>query len=83
MIRRISTPDVFQTSLSIYQFKSALSRKSAPLPSHRSSVPGYEHVLIAQNCTRHDFENLTKSARSSSELNVSYKKAKACMFAWR
>jgi hypothetical protein len=26
-----STPDVLQTSLSIYQFKSALSRKSAPL----------------------------------------------------
>jgi hypothetical protein len=25
-----STPDVLQTSLSIYQFKSALSRKSAP-----------------------------------------------------
>jgi hypothetical protein len=31
MIRRSSTPDVLQTSLSIYQFKSALSRKSAPL----------------------------------------------------
>ena len=29
MIRRSSTPDVLQTSLSIYQFKSALSRKSA------------------------------------------------------
>jgi hypothetical protein len=29
-IRRSSTPDVLQTSLSIYQFKSALSRKSAP-----------------------------------------------------
>ena len=27
--RRSSTPDVLQTSLSIYQFKSALSRKSA------------------------------------------------------
>ena len=32
MIRRSSTPDVSQTSLSIYQFKSALSRKSAPSP---------------------------------------------------
>ena len=31
MIRRSSTPDVLKTSLSIYQFKSALSRKSAPL----------------------------------------------------
>jgi hypothetical protein len=31
MIRRSSTPDVLQTCLSIYQFKSALSRKSAPL----------------------------------------------------
>jgi hypothetical protein len=31
MIRRSSTPDVSQTSLSIYQFKSDLSRKSAPL----------------------------------------------------
>ena len=31
MIRRSSTPDVLQTSLSIYQFKSALSRKTAPL----------------------------------------------------
>jgi hypothetical protein len=30
MIRRSSTPDVSQTSLSIYQFKSALSRKSVP-----------------------------------------------------
>ena len=40
MIRRSSTPDVLQTSHSIYQFKSALSRKSAPLPSHRSGVPG-------------------------------------------
>ena len=30
-IRRSSTPDVLQTSLSIYQFKSALSPKSAPL----------------------------------------------------
>ena len=40
MIRRSSTPDVSQTSLSIYQFKSALSRKSVPpLPSHRSGVP--------------------------------------------
>jgi hypothetical protein len=39
MIRRSSTPDILQTSLSIYQFKSALLRKSAPLPSHRSGVP--------------------------------------------
>ena len=31
MIRRSLTPDVLQTFLSIYQFKSALSRKSAPL----------------------------------------------------
>jgi hypothetical protein len=31
MIRRSSTPDILQTPLSIYQFKSALSRKSAPL----------------------------------------------------
>jgi hypothetical protein len=31
MIRRSSTPDVSQTSLSIYQFNSALSRKSLPL----------------------------------------------------
>jgi hypothetical protein len=31
MIRRSSTPDCLQTSLSIYQYKSALSRKSAPL----------------------------------------------------
>ena len=30
-IRRSSTPDVLQTSLSIYQFKSALSPKTAPL----------------------------------------------------
>ena len=39
MIRRSSTPDVLQTPLSRYQFKNALSRKSAPLPSHRSGVP--------------------------------------------
>ena len=31
MIKRSSTPDVLQTSLSIYQFKSAVSRKSVPL----------------------------------------------------
>jgi hypothetical protein len=40
MIRRSSTPDVLQTSLSIYKFKSALSRKCPFLPSHRSGVPG-------------------------------------------
>jgi hypothetical protein len=41
MIRRSSTPDVLQTSLSIYQFKSALSRKYAPLAftSAGSGVP--------------------------------------------
>jgi hypothetical protein len=33
----------------------------------------YEHLLIAQNCTRHDFENLTKSIRSGSGLNGLYR----------
>jgi hypothetical protein len=44
MIRRSSSHNVLQTSLSIYQFKSALSRKSAPLPSHHSGVPELNHV---------------------------------------
>jgi hypothetical protein len=34
MIRRSSTRNVLQTSLSIYQFKSALSRKSVPELNH-------------------------------------------------
>ena len=47
-ITRSSTPDVLETSLSIYQFKSALSRKSAPppLPSHRSGVPDNKYTAI-------------------------------------
>jgi hypothetical protein len=45
-------------------------------------MSSYEHVLIAQNCTRHGFENLTKSVRSSSELKVSYMKAFKALRFW-
>ena len=31
------------------------------------------HTLIAQNCSRHDFENVTKSIRGSSSLNGPYR----------
>ena len=31
------------------------------------------HTLIAQNCSRHDFESVKKSIRSSSSLNGPYK----------
>jgi hypothetical protein len=64
MIRRSSTPDVLQTSLSIYQFKSALSHKNLPpLPSHRSGVPGdemlnYRYVLVKYGILFRNFSDL-------------------------
>jgi hypothetical protein len=40
MIRRSSTPDVLETSLSIYQLKVPFHENLPPLPSHCSGVPG-------------------------------------------
>jgi hypothetical protein len=45
-ITRSSTPDVLETSLSIYQFKSALSRKSAPPPHCLHIVPASLTISI-------------------------------------
>ena len=41
-------------------------------PVHKKIMHTCAHTLVAQNCSRHDFENLTKFIRSSSVLNQSY-----------
>ena len=78
MIRRSSTPDVLQTSLSIYQFKSALSRKSAPppclhiVPASLSTLYG-NHICINKSIVhQHYFYTIQGASMAQSSGQVPF-----------
>jgi hypothetical protein len=87
MIRRSSTPDVFQTFLSIYQFKGALSRKSAPLAFTSFRRPCFHSNIVATllpQCSRRCWSCLNGRQYVVKSLHSSVRLVdiKTCMHCW-
>jgi hypothetical protein len=81
MIRRSSTPDVLQTSLRKYQFKSALSRKSAPLAFTSFRRPCVSLIETQQNLMKWHVKKFSKIETITCDINFfccSYIYAKVC-----